>query len=63
MKQVALAGRKKKDKDSGLTDDEYLEAHPEKRPVVVVDNFLHKTQESPLVYDKIAEWYVSSVLG
>ncbi|KAI9792299.1 MAG: mitochondrial escape protein 2 [Peltula sp. TS41687] len=56
LKQVALEDRKKKDKDATLTDDEYLEAHPEKRLVVVVDNFLHKTQESSLVYDKIAEW-------
>ncbi|KAG9578716.1 hypothetical protein KCU86_g13480, partial [Aureobasidium melanogenum] len=36
--------------------DEYLEAHPERRPVVVIDNFLHKSQEGTVVYDKIAEW-------
>lgn len=58
LKQVALEERRKQDKDAGLSDDEYLEAHPEKRAVVVIDNFLHKTQESSLVYDKISEWYV-----
>lgn len=57
LKQVAVAERKKEDKDAALTDDEYLEAHPEKRPVVVIQNFLHKNQESSLVYDKISEWY------
>ena len=56
LKQLALEERKKDDKDSELGDDEYLEAHPESRPVVVIDNFLHKNQESSLVYDKISEW-------
>ena len=56
LKQIALEGRGKDDKDADLGDDEYLEAHPEKRPVVVVDNFLHKSQENSVVYDKISEW-------
>jgi hypothetical protein len=56
LKQIALEGRKKDDKDAQLTEDEYLEAHPERRPVVVIENFLHKSQESTNVYDKIAEW-------
>lgn len=46
----------KSDKDADMSDDAYLEAHPEKRPVVVIDNFLHKNQEGSIVYDKIAEW-------
>jgi hypothetical protein len=58
LKQIALDGRKKEERDSRLTDDEYLEAHPDRLPVVVIDNFLHKSQESTLIYDKIAEWYV-----
>lgn len=56
LKELALEGRRKDDKDADLGDDEYLEAHPEKRPVVVIDNFLHKSQESSIVYDKISEW-------
>jgi hypothetical protein len=56
LKQVALQSRKKDDKDSALADDDWLEAHPEFRPVVVVDNFLHKNEESSVVYDKISEW-------
>ena len=56
LRQIALDGRKKDDKDADLGDDEYLEAHPERRPVVVVDNFLHKSQENNVVYDKISEW-------
>lgn len=56
LKQVALDGRSKKDKDATLSDDDYLEAHPERRPVVIIDNFLHKNEESSIVYDKISEW-------
>jgi len=56
LKQVGLDSRRKDDKDFNLGDDEYLEAHPEKRPVVVIDNFLHKSQESNLIYDKLAQW-------
>jgi hypothetical protein len=56
LRQIALEGRHSNDSDAGLGDDEWLEAHPEKRVVVVVDNFLHKSQESLIVYDKLAEW-------
>jgi hypothetical protein len=56
LKQIAVEGRKKDDKDAMLTSDDFLEAHPECRPVVIIDNFLHKNEESSIVYDKIAEW-------
>jgi hypothetical protein len=58
LKKIGLEERSKNDKDANLTDDEYLEAHPEKRPVVVIDNFLHKSSEpgAQVVYDKLAEW-------
>lgn len=56
LKQLAIQERKKDDKDSALADDDWLEAHPECRPVVVIDNFLHKNEENSLVYDKISEW-------
>ena len=59
LRQVALEDRKKDDKDANLGDDEWLEAHTEKLPVVIVDNFLHKSQESSVVYDKISEWAAS----
>jgi len=56
LKQIALQNRRKEDKDAQLADDDWLEAHPECRPVVVIDNFLHKNEESSVVYDKIGEW-------
>ncbi|KAK5172506.1 mitochondrial escape protein 2 [Saxophila tyrrhenica] len=58
LKQIALEDRRKDDKDANLGDDEYLEQHPERRPVVVIDNFLHKNSEpgAQMVYDKLAEW-------
>jgi len=63
LKEISLEGRTRDDKDAGVPDDDYLEAHPERRPVVVIDNFLHKSQESTVVYDKLAEWYVSCTLS
>nr|POF17539.1 mitochondrial escape protein 2 [Quercus suber] len=58
LKSIALESRKRDDQDANLSDDEYLEAHPERRPIVVIDNFLHKNgdESSALVYDKLAEW-------
>lgn len=58
MKQVALEGRRKDDKDANLSDDEFLEAHPERRPVVVIDNFLYDADNS-VVFDKLTEWAAS----
>ncbi|CAI6330071.1 unnamed protein product [Periconia digitata] len=56
LRQIALDQRHKDDKDAHLPDDEWLEAHPDLRPVVVIDNFLHKSQEGGVVYDKISDW-------
>jgi hypothetical protein len=61
LKNVALDGRKQDAKDAALSEDAYLEAHPEKRAVVVIDNFLHKNEDTGLVYDKIAEWAAALV--
>ncbi|KAL2159748.1 hypothetical protein VTH06DRAFT_1881 [Thermothelomyces fergusii] len=60
LKDVAVAGGKH-EKDAALTDDAYLEAHPERRPVVVIDNFLHKSNEKGIIYDKISEWAAALV--
>ncbi|KAF2182691.1 hypothetical protein K469DRAFT_711363 [Zopfia rhizophila CBS 207.26] len=56
LRQIALDSRHKDDRDAHLGEDEWLEAHPECRPIVVIDNFLHESQESSIVYNKIAEW-------
>ncbi|KAL2133448.1 hypothetical protein VTI74DRAFT_2334 [Chaetomium olivicolor] len=61
LKKVSLAERKKNDKDANLSDEAYLEAHPEKRPVVVIDNFLHKSEEKGIIYDKMADWAAALV--
>lgn len=61
LKSIALDGRKKDDKDAKLSDDEYLDSHPERRPVVVIENWLHKNSEpgAAMVYDQLAEWAAS----
>lgn len=58
LRSIALSNRRKTDRDTDMADDEWLEAHPELRPVVIVDNFLHKSSEagSDIVYDKLASW-------
>ena len=61
LKQVGLAERKKEDKDADLSEDAYLEAHPERRPVIVIDHFLHKSEEKGVIYDRIADWAAALV--
>ncbi|KAL4952868.1 RNA12 protein-domain-containing protein [Aspergillus filifer] len=62
LKKITLEQRKKTDADASLSDDEYLEAHPELRPVVVIDNYLHNPDGS-VVYDKITEWAAGLTTG
>ncbi|KAL5594034.1 uncharacterized protein BROUX77_007381 [Berkeleyomyces rouxiae] len=52
----ASASDRKKMKDSELSEDAYLEAHPERRSVVVVDNFLYGVEGNTALYDKLTEW-------
>lgn len=61
LQDVALSSRSKKDSDYSLSEDAWLEAHPERRPVVVIDNFLHKNEDKSIVYDRIAEWAAAAV--
>lgn len=58
LKSVALDDRSKDDKDFELSDDEYLKSHPEKRAVIVIDNFANATneKEQKLVYDCLSNW-------
>ena len=59
LKEIALENQKKDEKDAGMAEDEYLESHPERRPIVVIDNFLHKSSDSGWLYDKLAQWAAS----
>ncbi|KAG6180568.1 hypothetical protein E4U36_004747 [Claviceps purpurea] len=61
LKEIGLATRSKRDKDAQLSEDAYLDAHPESRPVIVIDNFLHRNEGTSIVYDKIADWAASLV--
>ncbi|KAK3392233.1 RNA12 protein-domain-containing protein [Sordaria brevicollis] len=61
LKQVGLSARKKEDKDADLSEDAWLEAHPERRPVIVIDHFLHKSEEKGVIYDRIADWAAALV--
>ncbi|KAK3344468.1 RNA12 protein-domain-containing protein [Lasiosphaeria hispida] len=61
LKEVSLADKKETEKDAALSEDAYLEAHPERRAVVVIDSFLHKSEEKGIVYEKIADWAAALV--
>ena len=61
LKQVALLGRTKKDADFSLSEDAFLEAHPEKRPVLIINNFGNRTENGTVIYEKVAEWAASIV--
>ena len=62
LRQLALAGRQNGDSDAHVSAAEYLEAHPEHRPVVVIDNFFPKRQDGDVICDKLAEWFVLPAL-
>ncbi|KAI0402136.1 escape protein-like protein 2 [Xylaria palmicola] len=61
LQTLALDGRSKSDPDASFAADAYLEAHPEKRAVVVIDNFVYRSEGSSLVYEKIADWAAALV--
>ncbi|KAL7273090.1 mitochondrial escape protein 2 [Rhizina undulata] len=55
LRHIALENRGSGDKELGMSDEDYLSAHPESRPVVVIDNFLH-TEGDSIIYEKLADW-------
>lgn len=61
LQALDLDGRSKTDPDASLPTDAYLEAHPEKRAVVVVDNFVYRSEDNALVFEKIADWAAALV--
>ncbi|KAI1765861.1 RNA12 protein-domain-containing protein [Hypoxylon sp. FL1150] len=61
LTDIGVSNRSKTDSDASLPADAYLEAHPERRPVVVIDNFLHKSDSTVIVCDKLAEWAANLV--
>ncbi|KAI0862467.1 RNA12 protein [Xylaria cubensis] len=61
LRTLGLESRSKNDSDASLPPDAYLEAHPEKRAVVVVDNFVYKSEENSIIYEKIANWAAALV--
>jgi len=61
LQDLDLQGRSKNDPDASLPPDAYLDAHPEKRAVVVIDNFMYRNEDNTIVYDRIAEWAAALV--
>ncbi|KAI1753149.1 RNA12 protein [Xylaria castorea] len=61
LRTLNLETRSKGDSDASIPPDAYLEAHPEKRAVVVIDNFVYKSEENSIIYEKIANWAAALV--
>ncbi|KAI0485785.1 RNA12 protein [Xylaria cf. heliscus] len=61
LRTLDLESRSKSDSDLSLPSDAYLDAHPERRAVVVIDNFVYKSDDNTIVYEKIAEWAAALV--
>ncbi|KAJ2971820.1 hypothetical protein NUW58_g9310 [Xylaria curta] len=61
LRTLNLDGRSKNDADASLAPDAYLDAHPEKRAVVVIDNFIYRSEDNTLIYEKIADWAAALV--
>ncbi|KAI1325615.1 RNA12 protein-domain-containing protein [Xylariaceae sp. FL0255] len=61
LQELDLEERSKNDVDAALPADAFLDAHPERRAVVVIDNFEYRTEDNTIVYDKIAEWAAALV--
>jgi hypothetical protein len=61
LQNLDLESRTKDDADASLPPDAYLDAHPEKRAIVVIDNFMYRNEDHAIVYDKIADWAAALV--
>lgn len=54
---VALQNRALSQKsDKNISDDAYLQLHPEERPVVVIDNLMARAEQFQFVNVALAEW-------
>ncbi|ORY87647.1 RNA12 protein-domain-containing protein [Protomyces lactucae-debilis] len=58
---AALRSRALKGKPREVRDEDWLQLHPEQRPVVVLDSFLHKGEESTQLYANISTWAAALV--
>ena len=56
LKRIALADKRKDKEYRKMRDETYLETNPDKRPVIVIDNYLFRGEGSEVFYDSIAKW-------
>ncbi|AMD21988.1 HFR133Wp [Eremothecium sinecaudum] len=60
IRRIALKGYKA-DVESGhgqstIKEEDYLQQHPDKKPVIVIDRFTNKAEMNGFVYKELAEW-------
>lgn len=59
---VALQNRALSHKtDRNMSDDAYLQLHPEERPVVVIDNLMSRSEHFQFAHSALAEWAATLV--
>ncbi|KAG5370874.1 Mitochondrial escape protein 2 [Yarrowia sp. E02] len=60
---VALSNHNKEDhaKNQITRNSDYLQSHPDAKPVVVIEHFLARTDRNTFVYKHLAEWAASLI--
>ncbi|KAG5365907.1 Mitochondrial escape protein 2 [Yarrowia sp. B02] len=60
---VALANHSKEDhaKNQITRNSDYLQSHPDAKPVIVIEHFLARTDRNQFIYKHLAEWAASLI--
>lgn len=59
IRRIALKGYKQAVKEAGdinLKEEDYLQQHPEEKPVIVLDRFTGKSEINGFIYRELSDW-------
>ncbi|CAR27808.1 hypothetical protein ZYGR_0N02940 [Zygosaccharomyces rouxii] len=59
IRRIALQGYKQAVKQAGdlnLKEEDYLQQHPEEKPVIVLDRFTGKSEMNGFIYKELSDW-------
>ncbi|AQZ13493.1 YME2 (YMR302C) [Zygosaccharomyces parabailii] len=59
IRRIALKGYKaaaKKAGDTNLKEEDYLQQHPEEKPVIVIDRFTGRAEMNGFIYKELSDW-------
>lgn len=62
--KIQLQGEDPEVRLQDIKEDDYLQLHPEEKPVIIVHNFLRKTEsQNDFIYKLLAEWGAQLILS